>query len=524
MRRSVLPPVAARGVAVRRSSGDRAVRVAAADRWGHLGDSTAARAGASVVSATVRALAAAVAGFALTAGLSLVLWALTPDSGSDAGEAVRNGAVAFASAHFLPVTISGTALTLRPLLLTGVMIAVIMTAAGRAQAVRGRALEAVHAGVFTLGYGLGVSALVALAAPPGAARAGLLAPAAVAALGAVLSLSQGATDWRAWWSAAAPEWLRRAVRAAAATVFALISASALVLAVALAASFPEALGIAQLTVQSVGDALGVVLLCLAFLPNAVIAAVGYVSGAGFSVGAAAFSPLAVHTAELPAVPLLAAVPQSQPGPAAWAAVLAPVAAALVGAWTLRRVGASRWQRLAALGVTALAAGVVTAGLAAVGGGGVAGGSWARMGASPLLAGGLVAGVTLLVTASLVVPPGFASLAWRRDSGESGDGAEIRRDAKSGAEIGGVPEEAPGGGYDEARGAGPTPADDRGGPDPGDSDDVPPEDGVIPDAFAVPDVRDEQPDDPLTAAPTESDSDRDAADGDDAAHTGLAQAG
>jgi hypothetical protein len=377
-----------------------------------LADRPVGRVTATVSSAGLRALAAAAAGFALTAGLSLVLWALSPSSGSDAGEALRGGAVAFAAAHFLPVTISGTALTLRPLLLTGVVIAVMMTAVGHARSVRGRALEALHAGVFTVVYGAGVAALVTMAAPAGSARANLLAPATVAAVGAVLSLVQGATDWRSWWAATVPEWVRRSLRAAMTTVLALISTSAAVLAIALAVSIPDALGIAQLTVHSVGDAIGVVLLCLAFLPNAVIATIGYVSGAGFSIGAAGYSPLAVHTADLPAVPLLAAVPEAHPGVAAWATLLAPILAALIGAWALRRVGVSRLQRLAAVCSTALIVGAVTAGLAAVGGGGVGGGAWTEMGADPLTAGGLIAGMVLLVTASLVVPTGWASLAWR----------------------------------------------------------------------------------------------------------------
>lgn len=404
---------------------------------------------ATVSSAGLRALAAAAAGFALTAGLSLVLWALSPSSGSDAGEALRGGAVAFAAAHFLPVTISGAALTLRPLLLTGVVIAVMMTAVGHARSVRGRALEALHAGVFTIVYGAGVAALVTMAAPAASTRANLLAPATVAAVGAVLSLVQGATDWRSWWAATVPEWVRRSLRAAMTTVLALISTSAAVLAIALAASIPHALGVAQLTVHSVGDAIGVVLLCLAFLPNAVIATIGYVSGAGFSIGAAGYSPLAVHTADLPAVPLLAAVPEAHPGVAAWATLLAPILAASIGAWTLRRVGVSRLQRLAALCSTALIVGAMTAGLAAVGGGGVGGGAWTEMGADPLPAGGLIAGMMLLVTASLVVPTGWASLAWRS-------------------------------GYDAASGIG----GDDGTADDGTADDGPVEGGSVGDAAAL----------------------------------------
>ncbi|MEO7125180.1 MAG: DUF6350 family protein [Nakamurella sp.] len=390
-------------------------------------------AAATAASALLRAAAAVLAGAALTTGLSLVLWAVTPGAGTEANSAIAAGAVAFAAAHFLPVSISGTALTLTPLLLTAVMIAVIMTAVGRARPVHGRLLEALHASVFVVAYGLGVDAMVALAAPMGAAHAGLGAPLAVAALGAGLSLGNKATAWRAWWEATSPTWFRQATHAAVATVLALVSTAAIVLSIALAASIPNALRITQLTVHSIGDAFGMTMVSLAFVPNAVIAALGYVSGAGFSVGTATYSPLAVHAADLPALPLLSAVPpDGAPGIAAWSTLLAPVVAALVGAWVLRRVGENRWQRLAACGLTALLVGTVVAALVAAGSGGVAGGPWAVMGAAPLLVGPLVAGVVLLMTAATTVPAGWRSLPWRSTAsstaydafrGASADGLE-----------------------------------------------------------------------------------------------------
>lgn len=367
---------------------------------------------ATAASALLRAVAAVAAGFALTAGLSLVLWALTPSGDTDAAEAVSGGTLAFAAAHFLPISLDGSALTLTPLLLTAVMLTVIMTAVGRARPVHGRVLEALHACVFVVAYGVGADALVAVAAPPDTAQPGLGAPLALAALGAALSLARAASGWRSWWAAAVPAWLRQSITAAIATSLAMVSVAALVLSVSLVISVPDALRIAQLTVHSLGDALGMMVVTLAFVPNAVIAAIGYVSGVGFSVGAASYSPLAVHAADLPAVPLLAAVPNGVPGIAAWSTLAAPVVAALVGAWVLRRVGVSRWQRLAACGLTAVLVGAVMAALAAVGAGGITGGPWATMGAAPLLVGALLAGVVLLVTAAATVPIGWRALAWR----------------------------------------------------------------------------------------------------------------
>lgn len=385
---------------------------------------------AAAASAALRAVSAAVAGFALTSGLALVLWAVTPSAPADvadATDAIRGGAVAFAAAHFLPVSVSGTALTLRPLLATCLVIATIATAAGRGQSVRGRALEALHASVFVVLYAVAVDVLVAVAAPSDAAQPGLGAPLALAALTAVGSLIAHPTAWRAWWVATVPPYLTVAARAAYVAVMALLCASAVTLAVGMAVSFPEAAHIAELTIHSFGDALGMALVCLAFLPNAILAALGYLSGAGFTMGAASFSPLDVHSADLPAIPLLAAVPSGVPTPVAWIVFVGPVAAGLIATWVLRGVGASRWQRIAAVVVTAAAAGLACALLALAGGGGIAGGPWTSMGAPPWITGGLLAGVILLIAGSVTLAAGWGALPWRA-GGAAGRsrGRELRR--------------------------------------------------------------------------------------------------
>lgn len=370
---------------------------------------------AAAASASLRAVSAVVAGFALTSGVALLLWAVTPSAPadvSDATDAIRGGAVAFAAAHFLPVSISGTALTLRPLLVTVLVLAVIATAVGRGRAVRGRALEALHATVFVLVYGIGVDVLVAVAAPSDAAQPGLGAPLALAALTALGSLIARPTAWRAWWIRTVPSSVTAGVRAAAVTVAGLICAAAITFAVGMAVSFPAAASIAELTIHSFGDALGMALISLAFLPNAIIAVLGYLSGAGFSVGAASFSPLAVHSADLPAIPLLAAVPSEQPSAVAWIVFVGPVLAGLLAAWVLRGAGESRWQRVISVAVAAAGTGLACALLALAGAGGIAGGPWASMGAPPWTTGGLLAGIVLLVAGSVTLTVGWSALPWR----------------------------------------------------------------------------------------------------------------
>ena len=348
---------------------------------------------ATTVSAALRAAAAVVAGLALVSGAALVLWAVTPGDGSDSSVALRGGAVAFAAAHFLPVSFSGVAVTIKPLLLTGLMIAVIATSAGRARMVRGRLLEALHASVFVLFYAVGVDVASALLAPRGTVEPGLAAPLIVAAVGAVLALAFHPSAWRASWRDRAPGWLQIGLRAGVTALGSLLTIGAVVLLIGLVAAFPHVVRIAELTVRSPGDALGMALLCLALLPNAVLAAVGYVSGAGFAIGDAHFSPLAVHQADLPAVPLLAATPDHALSAGSWAILAGPVLAAVLAGIVIVRESEDRWTRLIGCGAAAVCVGLLCAALVGAAGGGVAGGPWASAGAPPLLTAGIAATVT-----------------------------------------------------------------------------------------------------------------------------------
>ena len=110
--------------------------------------------------AAVRAVAVAASGLILTAGLALVLWAVTPSSGADVGIALQSGVAAFAAANLMPVLIGGITLTLPPLLLT-LAIAVLLAATARRGRFlpQGRYQEAVSILVTTATYGIVVAAI-----------------------------------------------------------------------------------------------------------------------------------------------------------------------------------------------------------------------------------------------------------------------------------------------------------------------------------------------------------------------------
>jgi hypothetical protein len=112
----------------------------------------------------------------------------------------------------------------------------------------------------------------------------------------------------------------------------------------------------------------------------VLVGVGYLTGVGFQIGAGSYSPLGNHGVDLPAVPLLAAVPPAGGiHPLGLLVFGVPViAAVVVGLAVVRRVD-TRSSRLLAAGVAGVvASGVLTAALA-VAGGGIGGSALAHIG-------------------------------------------------------------------------------------------------------------------------------------------------
>lgn len=332
----------------------------------------------------MRALAAAVAAIVLACGIGLLIWSITPSSGS-ADQVLRAAVGALGAAHFLPPSIGGILVTLPPLSFTAVCLVLVASAANRGRVPGiGPALEMLGAVAVGVVYGATITAVVAALGPPDTAASAYAgrgwAPALLGVAGAMLGVMVRAKGWRGWWRAWAPAPLRVAVRAGGAALLLLVAGGAVAMAAGLLASFGTAIDLSSIAAPSFGDSVGLVLLSVAFLPNTVIAGAGYATGIGFQIGAGTYSPLGSNGIDLPALPLLAAVPDSGGvSPVGLTLLIFPLAAAVLIGWSVvRRLRVRRDRMIGAVLAAALTAlGMVI--LAAVSGGGVAGSPWAHFG-------------------------------------------------------------------------------------------------------------------------------------------------
>jgi hypothetical protein len=172
-------------------------------------------------------------------------------------------------------------------------------------------------------------------------------------------------------------------------------------AAGLAISWPRTSELFAGAGPSVGVGLGVFLLCLGYLPNAIIAGFSYLAGAGFSMGGVEVTPMRFVPGQVPSVPLLAAMPEEA---FAWSPVVL-AGAALIGAfvgWTCRKVSDRPSSRFRAVLVAAVTAAVGSLVLAATAGGRLASGAF-----DPVT---VPAGLLALLVALWVLVPG-ALVAW-----------------------------------------------------------------------------------------------------------------
>ncbi|MEO9237048.1 MAG: DUF6350 family protein [Jatrophihabitantaceae bacterium] len=180
--------------------------------------------------------------------------------------------------------------------------------------------------------------------------------------------------------------------------------AALLSTLMLVTHFSDALALQrQLSPGAAG--LPVALLGAAAVPNAVLAAVGYLTGPGFTVGShTSVSVVAVNHGQLPTFPLLGAVPAGRP--ATVLGLLMMLGLALLAGWLVLRVIAKHdsWlPRLLDATVAAVLAGALLAVLSALGSGSVGSGAlrgigeqWWAVGACASLAVLFGAAVSLAV--------------------------------------------------------------------------------------------------------------------------------
>ncbi|WP_143265482.1 DUF6350 family protein [Amycolatopsis lexingtonensis] len=306
--------------------------------------------------ARVRVLLAAalgplVTGYAAVATV-LTLVALTADRTVFSGTGVLLAAApGWLAAHQVRLGLGGHPLGVLPLLPTlGAAMLAARTAAGAAQRLRCRSVRealpvlltitGAHA-VFGLVIALGmqgspVSAnpIVAFAVP------GLLA-AAAASTG--LTRSCGLPDFVA--DRLDPLALR-GLRAGALGFAVLVACGAAVFTVATAVSWAT---VSDIYEPAFGTSFGLFLLSVLYLPNAVAAALSFVTGPGFSIGELNVGMFGYRGGAVPGVPLLGGLPEHH---AAWwpALLVLPAATGALVGWSLRKVDADPAQRIRAVAV------------------------------------------------------------------------------------------------------------------------------------------------------------------------------
>ncbi|HEX3648964.1 MAG TPA: DUF6350 family protein, partial [Pseudonocardiaceae bacterium] len=228
----------------------------------------------------------------------------------------------------------------------------------------------------------GAGTLAALAAAVGTARqCGLLA--------AVLSRTDVATEM--------------GLRAGRIALVALCGVGAVGYTIGLIGSLPTVVRLFGAVAPGAGGGLGMFLLCLAYLPNVLIGALSFTAGPGFAVGSYALAQWRFHDGARPAVPVLAPLPDAV---ADWWVflMLLPAAVGVLAGLACRRVDGTVVDRLRAVAVAALVAGIGCLVAGALAGGALAGGPFdpvtvpaGSLGVAVCLLIGVPAAVTVWVT-------------------------------------------------------------------------------------------------------------------------------
>jgi hypothetical protein len=190
-------------------------------------------------------------------------------------------------------------------------------------------------------YGIGAGVVASASAQRGSAAevgSSMLGAAFFALVAGGAGVLRGGDLWGDVW-AALPEPAEPVLRAAAAGLALLVGGGALLVAGSLAWHGGR---VAELT-RSLGvggaGSLGVLLVCLLAVPTAVVWAASYAVGPGFAVGmGTTVAPSGVFVGAVPALPLMAALPDTghAPGASLVALALPPLAGVVVGWFAARR--------------------------------------------------------------------------------------------------------------------------------------------------------------------------------------------
>lgn len=307
----------------------------------------------------------AVIGLLLAGLLTAAVWLAGGFDSLGAAGSFRLAGQLWLLAHCTPLSMAvaqgagaaqGGALTLVPLGLTLIPFGLAVVAGRRlARACwRGQFLKPFLTGMLTYAV---IGAAVALVS--GTERvsvsvlAGALFPLLPAGLGTLVGGWSVSRSLASVLGADAASWLQRTsqysrwagsyawavVRAGFLAAVAVIGAGALVTAGALVANWDRIVAVyQQLGTGAAGDT-ALTALQFGYLPNLVVWAAAWASGAGFSVGTDTLaSPLQTSLATLPQFPVLEAIPRGEPWAYAGAVVVLPLLAGVLAGWWFLREG------------------------------------------------------------------------------------------------------------------------------------------------------------------------------------------
>jgi hypothetical protein len=296
-----------------------------------------------VLTGAVAAFWAAVVGLSVCVLALLVVWTLAEHGTSGPGDAVHAGVLAWLAANHGTIVLSSGVVDLVPMGLMVVPVVALFRSgrwAGRAAA---EALPAAVGATVAMAvvYGIGAGVVASASAQRGSAAevgSSMLGAALFALVAGGAGVLHGGELWGDLW-AALPEPAEPVLRAAAAGLAVLVGGGAVLVAVSLALHGGRA---AELT-RSLGigpaGTFGVLLVCVLAVPTAVVWAASYAVGPGFAVGwGTTVAPSGVSLGAVPALPLMAALPESGHAPGGSLAALAipPLAGVVVGWFTARR--------------------------------------------------------------------------------------------------------------------------------------------------------------------------------------------
>jgi hypothetical protein len=370
-----------------------------------------------VLRALLAGVGAALAGLAVVAALVLGGWAAPGTEAGGAGDpsvpdALRMAGVGWLAAHHVPLLVPAGLVAWLPLGLL-VIPAVATFLAGRWVARRspsaGRWAAVVRLVAMSGSYAAGAAGVAAVVSSEGI-RAWPVVAAAVT--GIVAAAGGCAGMWRAGaWGDMHRRRIPDAVRAFAvaglAGMFALVGGGGLLTAAAVATN-RDVVGEfgTALDAGPVGSAL-LLLLSAAYIPNVLVWAVAYAVGPGFAVGeGTSVSVSGIEVGQLPALPLLGALPPPGPAPAysPLALVVPLVAGLIVGRVLVRRHPCGGWTVVPYAVAAAAIAGASVGVLAVLSGGPLGGDRLAVIGPSAWQ----VAGAATLELAIVAAPTAWLS--------------------------------------------------------------------------------------------------------------------